>query len=335
MTGAFRPSRIGDEPAITALMSRAFSAREDDPTFEHGIMHWKYWGPREDWSEPRSYVIERDGRIMAHAGLWPVSIPALGPGTRPGVHMIDWAWDPQVPAAGLEVVQELIDRFSFVLMIGGTQMALDVLPKLGFRKVADAVLLARPIRPFGHTLHHPTKDVRLPVRLARNVLWSRSPARPSHAGWQALPADTGEALSGAVLRERDERFFRYLARCPAAPCTLFKIVAERATEGYFALTTVEGQARIAGLWMNDPSPEQSRIGFELAQKAALLHTDAYEIVARRSSQGSAPAERAGMRPRGASPVLFYGKTVHAKAIPLEFQLADNDTLFMYGLGFAC
>lgn len=335
MTSTFRPATITDEPAIIALMSRAFSATEENPAFARGIMDWKYWGPREDWSEPRSYVMERDGRIVAHAGLWPLAIPAFGAGAAPGIHMIDWASDPQAPGAGLALVQKLAKMFPFVVTIGGTQMTLDVLPKFGFRKVADAVLFARPIRPFGHILHHQTKDLRLPARLARNMAWSRSPARGSHEGWQAIPAGSDEALTGAVLREWDGRFFQYLKRCPAAPCTLFRIMRGSDKEGYFALTAVEGQARIAGVWMNDPTPEKLRIGFELAQEAALRHTRAYEVVARRSSEESAPLEAAGMRPRGATPVLLYSKTIEAGAIPLQFQLVDNDVLFMYGLGFAC
>lgn len=333
MTDIFRPSTIADEPAIIALMLGAFSAVTDDPGVQRATMDWKYWGLREDWSEPRSYVMERDGRIVAHAGVWPAANPTGG--ERPGVHLIDWAWDPQAPDAGLALAQELADIFSFVFTIGGTEATLELLGRGGFYKLGDAVLFARPIRPFRHALHHQTKDIRLPVRLVRNVLWSRSPVRGAHGGWEAVPTDPTEALSGAVLRERDARFFQYLKRCPAASCTLFKILRSTGHEGYFALATVERQARIAGVWMNDTVPEKWRIGFELAQDAALRHTHAYEIVARRSREGGAAPETAGMRARGSTPVLLYSKAGKVNMPPLEFQLVDNDVLFMYGLGFAC
>jgi hypothetical protein len=33
------------------------------------VMAWKYGDIREDWAEPRSYALERDGRLVAQAGI--------------------------------------------------------------------------------------------------------------------------------------------------------------------------------------------------------------------------------------------------------------------------
>jgi hypothetical protein len=65
------------------------------------MMRWRYWELRGDWSEPRAYVLERDGVITAHVALWPMVY-----GGARGVQMIDWASSPDAPGAGLLLVQK-------------------------------------------------------------------------------------------------------------------------------------------------------------------------------------------------------------------------------------
>jgi hypothetical protein len=113
-----------------------------------------------------------------------------------------------------------------------------------------------------------------------------------------------------------------------ARCLTFQILKEGRKEGFFALMVVRQQARIAGIWLENPSVANWRIAFHLAQDIALRQTDACEITARGiSDMSAAAAAEAGMRLRSRLPALFYRKGGGSHNLPFEFQLADDDGCF--------
>jgi hypothetical protein len=173
--------------------------------------------------------------------------------------------------------------------------------------------------------------LRLPLRLARNIWWSRTPPRAVDRGWAAVAPGEGGPQGLAVLAsERDESFFRYLQQCPVARCLTFHLLNEGRNAGFLALSIVREQTRVAGVWLEDPSPENWRTAFHLAQDAALKHTNTSEIVARCATEASATAAGlAGMRLRERSPVYLFRKGC-ADPLPLQFHLADNDAVFLGG-----
>src|ERR1700759_1084727 len=85
-----RPALTTDLAAISALLSRSFKTEPDAPFLETALMHWKYWDAREDYPEPRAYVLEKSGALLAFAGICPM-IFGSGPDAIRGIHMIDWA----------------------------------------------------------------------------------------------------------------------------------------------------------------------------------------------------------------------------------------------------
>jgi hypothetical protein len=86
---------------------------------------------------------------------------------------------------------------------------------------------------------------------------------------------------------------------------------------------------VAGVWLENPSPENWRTAFHLAQDAALKHADASEIVAQCATQaGAAAAGQAGMRLRARAPVFLFRKDCGAGPLPLQFQMCDNDAFFL-------
>lgn len=314
----FRATTAADESKIIELAARAFGASANASFVDPILLRWKYWLPREDFPGPRAYVIERNGRIVAHAGLWPVIV-----GDECGVHMIDWMSDPDTPGAGVSLLQKLTQQFDFIYGIGGSSITLEILPKFGFNIVGDAYTWARPLRPFQQVLHHQHKDWRIGARFARNLWWSRFPARSKHRGWVVVPTDAGS------VKERDEGFFRYLRACPTTVCQTFQLRNGERQEGFLALMTAEKQARIAGIWLREQSTENLRMAFELAQEAAVSHTDACEIVTRGlPEQSRIAAESAGLRLRENNPVFLYKKRGTTDGLALGFQMADNDAIFL-------
>jgi hypothetical protein len=322
MKSVFRPTTADDESSIVALATRAFGIPADTPFLAPELLRWKFWQPRDDFPDPRAYVMDRDGRIVAHAGLWPV----IADGER-GAHMIDWVSHPEAPGAGVSLLQKLTQRFDFIYSIGGSEMTQEILPKFGFQVVGEAHTWARPLRPFRQALHHQYKDVRLPVRFARNFWWSRSPGKANRQGWTVEPSDAGFAA------ERGAAFFRYLQRCPVAKCLAFEVRKNGQSVGQLALMVAQKQARLVGIWLADSTVESRRIAFELAQEAALRHSDACEMVARALSEETrSAAAAAGMRLRNRHAVLVYKKRGSKPGLPLDFQLGDNDAIFLSDRG---
>ena len=141
MDPLWRPTNGDDEKRLSEFLTRMFSANAG--LVSSSMLRWKYWVPREDWPEPRSFCMERDGRIIAHVGLWPVTVQN-GTKRERGVHAMDWAADPHARGAGWALIKNLTRTFDFVYGIGGEEITRAILPKLGFRTVAEALTWARP-----------------------------------------------------------------------------------------------------------------------------------------------------------------------------------------------
>ena len=322
----FRPTTEADEHRLIEFLSRAFSIATEAAFLDPTLLHWKYWTPREDYPEPRSFVLERNGAITAHAGIWPVSI-GTGEGRTRGAHMIDWASDPAAPGSGTVLVQKLIRQFDFVYSIGGSAMTQSVLPAFGFKHVTETWMGARPLRPFRQMLIHQAKNWKLPLRLARNTWWSLSPARPAKSGWTAVDARIADFNPPASC-PRGRAFFSYIEQCPAIQQFLYRLLNNGQEEGWLALSLIQKQARLEGVWLHNSSPARLRSAYLAAQEAAARLRDACEIIAEGSvGPSEAAALEAGFRMARRTPVYLLQKN-GTPLMPFEFQLADNDEFFL-------
>jgi hypothetical protein len=339
MKSSLRPTTIEDLGRVRQFLQQAFDASPDAPFFEPSVMAWKYWDRRDDWEGPRAYVLERDGVISAHAGLYPLT---FGAGKVRGVHMIDWASAKESPGAGIALVQKLNAMFDFVYAIGGSDMTRKILPAFGFAEFASQWKGARPLRPFKQVLTHQYRNWKLAPRLARNILWAlqKAPDGLEKEGWKAQeisPADVSSefysrSASEACFSPRSPSFFEYLLRCPVMPIRLYGIQNKRGPQGHFAIGVLRGQARTAGVWLRNPDPDAWQAAFSLAQQAASRLEGACEIVAA-GTQGSSEqaAARSGLRIVGHTPVFLLNKKGILDLPPdFQFQLSDDDGLFLDG-----
>ena len=244
--------------------------------------------------------------------------------------MIDWAADPQVPGAGVSMLQRLARSHDFLYSIGGSKATASILPKLGFRIPAQALTFACPIRPWRQVFQHQDRSLRLPLRLLRNIWWSEIPARRRTPAWTAIERlAQGDQVPAVLTRERCVGFFEYLEKCPSARFQSFHILERGRKSGFFSLAYIAGQARVAGVWLENPDVSCWRVAFQLAQKAALTYSDASEIVARTTGEASAiAASQAGMRLRGQAPVFLFRRASTSRLLPLQFQMVDNDEVFL-------
>ena len=337
MNGVFRPSNPADLAQIFALLAEAFGAQPGQGSLDPKAMAWKYWDDRKDWTEPRSYVIEKDGRIVAHAGIWPVTFRGREPAVR-GIQMIDWASAKDSPGAGLAIVQRLTRLCDFMYSIGGSAATRRVLPAFGFAEVTRVWTAARPLRPLRQILTHQAVNWKLAPRLIRNWRWSLSPANRAMTDWTTESLDPGQVRDGLIADSfeearacpRSREFFEYLLRCPTVQFKLYGMANQNGPLGYFALGVALGQARVAGVWLKNPTEEHWRAAFIVAQRVARRLPGAFEIAATGSvGESQKAASDAGLRVIQTTPVFFLSKQRNL-ALPKEFQfqMGDDDAAFL-------
>jgi hypothetical protein len=336
MKSLFRPTAPTDRIQLSGLLAEAFDTHSDAGSLLNpAMMAWKYWDARDDWTGPRGYVLERDGRIIAHAGIWPVTFPGENP--IRGVQMIDWCAAKDSPGVGLTLVQKLASLFDFMYSIGGSDMTCRALPAFGFVEATQVWTAARPLRPLRQMLTHQTVNWKLAPRLVRNWAWANFPATHAVSGWKTgalRPSDIPEGLVGdgpeAKCIPRSSAFFEYLLRCPTVSYELHGIANERGLQGYFAIGLLRGQARIAGVWLRNPSEEGWCIAYTLAQQTARQLGAANEVVVRGSvGVSEQAASQTGLRIMKQTPVYLLNKKGKL-TLPddFQFQMCDDDTAFL-------
>lgn len=327
-----RPTHPGDTPQLAALFKDSLGMQSGSPGLQPEVMSWKYWQRRDDWTEPRSYVLEDGAKIVSHAAIWPLT---FGSGTTAikGIQMIDWVAASQSPGAGLALVRRFAGMFDFIYSIGGSESTRKILPLFGFRACAKAWQAARPLRPIRQAFTHQAKNWKLAPRFLRNFLWSQYPRLDLDQPWavRRIVADESISTADQFSSPRSKSFFEYLQRCPTADFTLWQILDRQTPVGFFSLAIVRGQARIAGIWLHNATEAGWQTAYTLAQRTARsVSGSPVEIVARGTEGITATAAlKAGLRIQSRVPVFLLnasGKWV----LPdnFQFQLADDDATFL-------
>jgi hypothetical protein len=327
MSTTFRPTTPADRPALAKLLAEVFGSPPESSLLDPALMSWKYWDPRSDYTEPRSYVLESDGTFIGHVGLWPLEFA----GVR-GVHMIDWAASRSSPGAGISMVQRVARMFDFICAIGGSETTRKVLPAFGFKEVAHTWEAARPLRPLRQILTHQNRNWKLAARLARNSWWAATPVLRPPGEWgieEISPARVG-LIPETHGFPRPHGFFEYLAGCPTVRFRVFSLTRRGEPMGHLLLSLVQGQARLAGLWLAAPSEDSFGAAYALAQRVGRSVGGACEFVAK-GVEGAAErsAISAGLRVVAKAPVFVLDKKgLFAPPPEFQFQLIDDDGAFL-------
>lgn len=330
-------------PAIRQFLAKVFGVDADAAFLAPEIMAWKYWDRRQDWTEPRSYVLEREGVIVAHAGLWPMTFGGAA-GSARGIQMIDWASAKDSPGAGVALVQKLTGMFDFIYSIGGSADTRKVLPAFGFREYKQQWKGVRPLRPLQQMLTHQSRDWKLAPRLVRNLMWTMKGNHNADRRWEAVQVQPEELSTAAFTslppegREADfsprsPAFFEYLARCPVSKFSTYRILEDGRVQGHFTLSLVRGQARLAGVWLEHPNAETWAGAYSLVKQQALRLPGANELIASGTDSGPsrAAAEDAGLRTVAGPLVYLLDKRKKLSLSPdFQFQFSDDDGAFADG-----
>ncbi len=333
MATVFRPTTPDDEPQLTALMAAAFNVPQTDEMLAPALTRWKFWTPRGDFPDPRSYAMERNGKVVAHAGIWPMTVHTEA-GTFRGCHMVDWAADTKVPGVGAAFLQKFLALFDFVYAIAYSEMARKVLTGFGFTESGENRIGARPLRPVLQARTHQFGGWATPARLVRNTWWSMMPSIAPASGWSLVEGhedfDGLDTPASTLLQgHRTRPFFEYLELCPAMRVSVFELHHNGRRAGRIALSQVRHQVRLAGMWLAEPTPGNIRTAYALAQVAARRSGTGAELLTHASTpDAEALAVTAGFRMLKRKPILWLSKNPNLPARPFSFQMADSDAIWL-------
>lgn len=337
MTASFRPATLGDAPAILGLFAEAGL----HPDVEPRHLHWKYWQLRADWPDSRSFVMADGSELIAHVAIVPGRCAWRTQRIKLG-QLIDWAASPRAPFAGIALLN-LIGQQQAILAVGGSDDALQILPRIGFQALGVVTSYVRPLHP--QRLRPPEGSPpswRLAARVARSIAWRVTAPPARRTDWHALSVvaeDLGRLSSvfpdpeqGMAVFERSLDLFHYMLSCPIVPMTVFAVEKADRLRGYYVLACTPGQVRIADCWMDSEDPADWRALILCAVEQANHDPQAAEVVIWGSDPGLAQAlEACGFHARFETPILLRpGGDGLVPEGPLHVQMLDTDLAYLHG-----
>jgi hypothetical protein len=214
---------------------------------------WKYFDPHPFWPGPRSYVVRRDEEIAAHIGLAPVRFAAPSGPVDSG-QFLDWMANPRIAGSGVLAYWECLGVVDTVLVVGGSEDARRVLPKLKWlRRISDLRIYARPLRVRG-------TRVKTPFKLVRNLLWSVMPQLPPSGDWRALSIPFLTTVwtphGNFIPIERTAGWLNFHLKCPAVRFEAISLERDGRPAGHALLAHAGPQVRIVDFVIDTMDEEQ-------------------------------------------------------------------------------
>jgi hypothetical protein len=304
------------------------------------MLAWKYDSPHPDWPGPRSFVWKNGDGIAAHACMWPVIYDTVT-GSVACSYLIDWAASRTSAGAGVALLRALARRCEVLLAVGGSYDTRSILPKLGYRHAGDLHFYARVFRPWRQFVTDPyPRGWKAPLRLARNAVRSLSPMPRTQSGWSTGAIAAFDDSMGALFKARRHAPFpatrrtpelmNYWLRCPGVVFSAARIVYEGAPRGWFVLSRVAGQARVADLWVDSARSADWTAAYALAVQAAQRDREACELVASASTAlAREGAGQAGLRLHHVEPIFVLDRKGRLTGPPpLDVTFLESDLAYL-------
>lgn len=305
----FRATDVKDLPAIQRLLQSAFHTGPDSPNLDSALFKWKYYDAGPDWEGSRSYALEKDGAMLAHGSLWPLKI-----GNVRAANLLDWAAVRFPPGMGVALVRKIAEISPVLISTGGSKATRAIMPRIGFRPAANQNIFVRVLRPWKQHRTRPAEPfARALPRLARNYAWS-APSTVPLRQWSAARADS-----------LPDPAANHLLRCPSAVVSGWALKHPGGRAGYFVLSRVGGQCRVARIRTTDLAA-----GYALAVQAALEDAEACELVALSSTAAASRAlEANNFRFRDQRPVSVHDpQHLIPASYPFDLDMLDDDMAYL-------
>ncbi len=322
--------------AIVGLMRDAGLHPDPDPAY----LQWKYWLPTELWEGSRSFVLADGPKLFAHGAIVPGTLRSDSAEARV-IHIIDWAAREQAGGGGI-LLMNYVARFAdFLLGIGGSRHTLEILPRLGYQHCGEVRGYVRALSPVAVLRSVSRPRWRVVPRFARSVVWSVTAPGGSFADWSVRRlgvADVDQlsdvlpvAKTGISVFGRSSALFRFALSCPFVSVELYAMERSGQIGGYFMLSHVPGQVRIADLWMSSADSADWRAAIFAAVHQAKTVGGVAEVAAWSSESAlSAAFEECGFHQRFTRPIFL--RSVRGAPLPqggIRVQMIDNDAYYLH------
>jgi hypothetical protein len=308
--------------------------------FQADVMRWKCFVPHPFWEGSRGYALRYQGEIAAFGCVVPCRF-LTGAGTVSSCNVIDWAASKAVPGAGIMLYRHIHGLTGTMINIGGTADACNVLPKIGFHVQAERHRYTRVLHPWRH-FRQSRKDWKSPLRLVRDY---RELGRALRDPGQALTARRVNSSDGVpaevfpdpsvtpqVVCARTPELLGYFLACPAAKIEAYLLESESVPVGYFLLSRVGSQYRIADLWIRSPDAHAWTEAYATATAAARADPQITEVtVAASSALSTSALQQVGYRRTHAEPVFVLDPDcLLGDSNGLALSLLENDGYYWNG-----
>jgi hypothetical protein len=337
MAFEFVPIPASEQQNLTQFLLTTFRADPTLNSFRPDVLHWKYFAAHPEWTQPRSFAVKQEGQIVAHGGIWPVTL-ATPQGEVRAIHLIDWAASRAAVGAGIHLLRKMTSLADVLLTIGGSPDTRNLLPKLGYKRCGELRRYARVIRHWLQFRTTPQQNWKTAAKFLRNSAQSLKTIPAAPQGWQAtrvphftasIESVIGQTASSTSPR-RTAAGLNHLLGCPAASFSGFLVSQEQNLRGYFLLSRVGRQARIVDIRLDSEDREAWEAVCVLALRSAAEDPETCEIVA--ASAVAAVGEswlQAGFVHRETDAILCYDpRKLVSSGTPLDLSLADGDFCFL-------
>ncbi|MGD0500003.1 MAG: hypothetical protein ABSC23_16375 [Bryobacteraceae bacterium] len=335
-----RATQEQDIPLLRDFLIGAFGVAPTRAFLQPNLLQWKYFEPRPDWSEPRSFVLAEREVLLAHIGLWPVTllVPA---GPVPAIQALDWVRNPAAARGAGSLLRQR--ALSFVLVqvgAAGTPLAQQAREKAGFRPWAEIQRWAITCRPW---LRYRSRSRTQPGQ-AIPGLFRDLAAGGIRTGESATPwryekvnrfTETVEPILPAQRLDRihcaqSPQLLNYLLRCPSIRCEGYLLYRESELRGCFLLARSSPWARLVTLHVREPSLENLKAAYRAAVQAALEDPSIWGVVTQVSWRERQRAlARAGFHRSWRAPVaLLDSGGLVDRSLPVDLQMSESDTFFL-------
>jgi hypothetical protein len=322
------------------FLRTVFGVGESHRMFQADVLRWKCFAPHPFWEGSRGYALRYKNEIAAFGCVVPCRF-LTGSGTVAGCNVIDWAASKAVPGAGIMLYRHIQGLTGTMINIGGTADARNVLPKIGFQARADIQHYVRVLQPWRHFRMADRKDWKSPLRLARDYRELGRATTPQAeacatrvSSFDGAPAEAfpDPSITRQVVCARTPESLGYFLTCPAAKMNAYLLEREQTPAGYFLLSRVGRQCRIADLWIRAADRQGWAKAYAAAAAAARTDPHTTEVtVAASSPLETGALEQAGYRCTHAEPVFVLdpGRLLGDRN-DLAVSLLENDGFYWSG-----
>ena len=330
--------QASEEQDLVRFLLQSFQPETTPNSFRSEVMRWKYFVDHPQWKGPRSLALKEKGQIVAHGGVWPVSLLS-SKGEIKGIHVIDWAASRSSVGAGVHLLRKMSGLADMLMTIGGSEDTRALLPKLGYKRCGEVRRYARVVRPWLHFRTTAQKNWKTPFKLLGHSVSALAEIPPVPAGWHAskIASFTGSMVSacfhqttGSTAPRRTAAGLNYLLSCPGANFSGFLVTQAEKPIGYFLLAQLGRQARIVDLRIDRKDGKSWQSVCALAAGTAAEDPETCEIVAASSNEATGNVWlQTGFTTRRTDRIFCFDPQNLAGSRPqFDLTLADGDMCFL-------